>query len=123
MSDTSFEFNGAEYSLKRYPFNDKSQLRAWDSADSYLLNETLTRLNEDTKLCIIHDNFGALSLPLLSYEPICYTDSWMSREALLLNAKQNHKAAPVLATDVDSLVKLQQKPNLIIGRVPNLNLN
>ena len=118
MSETTFEFNGDVYTLKRYPYHSKSQLRAWDSADRYLLNETLARLSENTKLCILHDNFGALSIPLLPYEPVCYVDSWMSREALLLNAKENQKITPEFETDVDSLVKLAFRPNLIIGRIP-----
>ncbi|MBT8448759.1 MAG: methyltransferase [Gammaproteobacteria bacterium] len=118
MSETTFEFNGDVFTLKRYPYHNKSQLRAWDSADRYLLNETLPRLSKNTKLCILHDNFGALSTPLLSYEPVCYTDSWMSREALLLNARENQKITPEVETDVDSLVKRAHRPNLIIGRIP-----
>ena len=118
MSETSFEFNGDSYTLKRYPFHTKSQLRAWDSADTYLLNETHKHLNDETKLCIVHDNFGALSLPLVSYSPICYGDSWMSREALLLNAKENQITPPKFETDLKSLVNIEVRPNLIIGRVP-----
>ena len=118
MTEILFELGEAAYTLKRYPFQNKSQLRAWDSADQYLLKETLSRLNSETKLCIVHDNFGALSLPLVPYKPVCYTDSWMSREALLLNAQANQIIPPEIETNVDSLVKSTQRPNLIIGRVP-----
>ena len=118
MSEISFESSGDIYTLKRYPYNSKSQLRAWDSADIYLLNETQARLSDETKLCVLHDNFGALSIPLLSHAPVCYLDSWMSREALLLNAKENNKEPPEIVTDVETLIKQPTKPNLIIGRVP-----
>ena len=120
MSEITFEFNDDVFKLKRFPYHKKSQLRAWDSADEYLLNETHSRLNEKTHLCIVHDNFGALSIPLLPYKPVCYLDSWMSREALLKNAEDNQQAPPEVVTDIDSLVKRTPKPNLIIGRVPKL---
>lgn len=118
MSETCFEFNGEAHTLKRYPYHSKSQLRAWDSADIYLLNEVQSCLSSETNLCIIHDNFGAISLSLSPHNPVCYLDSWMSREALLLNANENQKMPPEVITDITALVNRTQKPNLIIGRVP-----
>ena len=118
MSEICFENSGDVYTLKRYPYNRNSQLRAWDTADKYLLNLTIPRLDRETELCVLHDNFGALSIPLLSYEPVCYFDSWMSREALMLNAIENNKNPPEVVTDIDELVQRPLTPNLIIGRVP-----
>ena len=64
-----------EFALTRYPQQHRKELRAWDSADVYLLG-TVSKLNVDfDRLGILHDSFGALSTVLADYNPIVYTDS------------------------------------------------
>lgn len=110
---------GKTYELKRYPFNPKSQLKAWDAADEYLLSEIQDLLRDTTRLCIVNDNFGTLSTVLSEYHPVCYGDSWMSREAMRRNREANDiEHAPSFEPNIKDLVQNKAKPNLIIGRVP-----
>ena len=114
-----FETLGKRYILQRYPFKKNSELRAWDAADQYLLN-TLTELNIDlTGLCILNDNFGALTIPLLEHQPICYSDSWLSREAIYTNINANDldKSLHFLPA-IDELKNHTPATPLIIGRIP-----
>jgi 16S rRNA G1207 methylase RsmC len=120
-STTKISFRDQEYLLRRYPYEKRSQLKAWDAADNYLLSVVDEMAGEFSRLCIVHDNFGALTLPLLNYEPICYGDSWMSLEAVRLNIKANSNTQDKelnFETDLDKLVKSSDVPDLIIGRVP-----
>jgi len=86
-----------EYTLNRYPATSDQQLRAWDAADEYILqhldslieNEQL-ELNNSSKVLIINDAFGALSVALSSYQPISFSDSFLSHQAMIQNAEINH---------------------------------
>ncbi len=113
---------GHSYELQRYPVDKRSQLRAWDAADSYLLNIIADMEAEFSGLCIVHDNFGALTLPLLKHKPLCHGDSWMSLEAARCNLSRNQDACQSAVLDfessLDDLVKREERPDLVIGRVP-----
>ena len=117
-TDHFFNALGKNYTLLRYPINKKSELRAWDTADQYLL-DMLSEFNSDLNgICIINDSFGALTLPLLKHNPICYSDSWLSREALYNNIEANglSKTLSFLST-IDQLDN-HPSPHIIIGRIP-----
>lgn len=107
------------FQLERYPFKHNSELRAWDAADVYLLN-TLEKLNiELNNIVILNDNFGALTLPLLSHSPLVYNDSWLAREALFQNIKRNQLSESL--TFFSSIESLKEQPiigKMIIGRAP-----
>lgn len=110
--------------LKRYPFYANSQLRAWDAADLYLLSEAKQRLEgsgAEAGLCIVHDQFGALTLPLFNYRPIVYGDSWLSFEAIRRNMDDNclDNSHLVSQTSFD-LLSAMPRPDLVIGRVPKM---
>lgn len=107
------------YSLNRYPHKEKDDLRAWDAADLYLLN-ILAELDTDlSNICIINDNFGALTIPLLQYQPICYSDSWLSKEAIYQNiALNNGEKTLRYLTNIEELSHHANTANIIIGRVP-----
>ncbi len=110
---------GKSFTLQRYPYKKNDELRAWDSADLYLLNTLTERGPSLSNLCIINDNFGALTLPLLQYKPICYSDSWLSKEAIYQNIFQNNldKSLSFLST-IEDLKTHHNSTQLIIGRVP-----
>lgn len=114
-----FETHGKSYELQRYPFKKNSELRAWDSADHYLLN-TLSELEIDLNgICIINDNFGALTLPLLEHKPLCYSDSWLSREAIYNNIEANDANKYLdFINLIDELATRPPLASIIIGRVP-----
>lgn len=112
------------YTLKRYPFHAASQLRAWDAADHYLLSEVEKRLNSANgakPLCIVNDQFGALTLPMLCHQPLVYSDSWLSFEALRRNIASNG-LDNANVTPLYSLEDLAAAPSpaLVIGRVPKI---
>lgn len=107
------------YTLTRYPQRHRRELRAWDTADLYLLNTLSPLLPTIETICILNDNFGALTLPLAELNPLCYGDSWMSRRALELNSKVNHM--PLNINFEESLAALtthHPPPSCVIGRVP-----
>ncbi len=114
-----FETDQGRFSLQRYPRQKNSQLKAWDAADAYLLN-TLSEQNlADKKLLIVHDNFGALSLPLLPFSPMVYGDSWMSEQAVRQNLIANGIEAEIdFESSLETLLARDTKPECIVGRVP-----
>lgn len=78
-----------EFELERIPPNP--QLQAWDAADQYLLNRLaeLQILTQQSRLLILNDNFGALSVALADYQPVMVNDSFLSRQALSRNLQLN----------------------------------
>lgn len=119
---TTFTASKGSYELRRYPFEKRSQLRAWDAADSYLLDLLSEMEGGFERLCIVHDNFGALTIPLSRYKPVCYGDSWMSFEATRLNLEANETVIDDkgfdFESDLECLIQRSESPDLIIGRVP-----
>ena len=117
--DDQLHIFNERYSLKRYPAQHQKELRAWDTADLYLLRELSVVSPEVKHLAIINDKFGALTLPLSALNPLCYGDSWMSRRATELNLKLNRLDAPwVFEESLDQLSAHHPPPHYVIGRVP-----
>ena len=89
--DTLFQSPFGPFQLQRYPVRNKETLRAWDSADEYVLQhlEESELLHEDTSLLIINDGFGGLSIPLNKFQPVVISDSYLSMQAISLNARNN----------------------------------
>lgn len=87
-----FESSFGSFQLQRYPARKKETLRAWDSADEYLLQhlEENKLLQEDTSVLILNDSFGALSVTLNAFQPVVITDSYMTTQAISNNAKINN---------------------------------
>ena len=88
---TKFDNNYHSILLKRYPISKNNSLQAWNAADSYLLEylQSNFSLEENNKILIVNDAFGALTLSLNYFNPISLTDSFMSRKAIELNAQTN----------------------------------
>ncbi len=76
------------FNLKRWPQNN---LRAWDAADEYLLSELeiQQRLQQQNRILILNDGFGALSVALNQYRPTSISDSYMAQSACLENIRLN----------------------------------
>jgi len=81
-----------DLSLSRFPRRRKETLRAWDAADEYLLQKIHQDelLNEQSRILIINDAFGALALSLQGYNPSFISDSWLSHQGTLANAADNN---------------------------------
>ncbi len=103
--ETLFQSPFGEFNLQRYPVRKKETLRAWDAADEYLLQHLAEKnlLQEDTSLLIVNDGFGALSLPLNKFQPVVVSDSYLSTQAIRLNAHKNAIDEDVI-TVIDSLL-------------------
>ena len=110
---TQMQTSFGSYRLQRYPVRKKETLRAWDSADEYLLQylEEKKLLQTDTSLLIINDSFGGLSLPLNKFQPVVITDSYLSMQALQLNM-QNNDVDEDSITVIDSLVTPESTLNV-----------
>ncbi|MEH6650711.1 MAG: methyltransferase [Motiliproteus sp.] len=92
-----------DFTLQRYPYDERDTLRAWDAADEYLLNHLAEQFGEKLPVpMILNDNFGALSVALGSVSaPVesngqpntaaAYfnSDSFIAHQALVHNLKLN----------------------------------
>ncbi|MEM7326894.1 MAG: methyltransferase [Actinomycetota bacterium] len=88
--------------LLRHPYRPRSNLRAWDAADAYLLRH----LAEDRPmgpLLVVNDGFGALTAGLRAAEPVTTADTTMAEVAILENLDRNGLAAVTVIPAVDGL--------------------
>jgi 16S rRNA (guanine1207-N2)-methyltransferase len=75
--------------LHRLPERRRETLRAWDAADLYLLREYAALGEGGRPPLVVNDAFGALTLPLWSQQPASWSDSELSRRAVLANRARN----------------------------------
>ena len=85
----NFQTSQGEFELERCPQND--QLQAWDAADEFLLSylDELQVLTRDTRILILNDAFGSLSVALAGHSVYAWNDSLMSQTALRDNLQRN----------------------------------
>jgi len=85
------EIPQGQFTLNRYPVRQNEQLRAWDAADEYLLLHLHEQdlLTDSSKILILNDAFGALSVILSEYSPSSVSDSYVSHQAIIENASVN----------------------------------
>ena len=81
-------YEDQEFALGRWPLRRNVPLRAWDTADLYLLNELADA--DPGLLLVVNDTFGALAVPLHSRAPIVWSDSHLTRLALHHNLATNN---------------------------------
>ncbi len=96
------------FQLQRYPQDKKQTLRAWDAADEYLLqylHELEYPLNERSRILIINDGFGALSIALHPFKPDIQLDSCLAEQGLIKNAQLNN-------IDIDQCHRLNSTQSL-----------
>ncbi len=88
---TTFKTALGSYEIRRLPQRKQELLRAWDAADEYLLEYLHSQglLNENSRLLIINDSFGALAVALHRFHPFAVSDSWLSQQATQLNLETN----------------------------------
>jgi len=107
------------FTLNRYPVRRNDQLRAWDAADEYILLylQEQALLNDSSKILILNDAFGALSIALAPYKPCTISDSFVSHQGIIGNAKIN-KIDPQYITQQNNFQPLSDVFNLIIIKIP-----
>jgi len=108
-----------QFTLNRYPVRKNDQLRAWDAADEYILLHLHEQklLGDSSKVLILNDAFGALSIALASYRPCTISDSFVSHQAIIENARIN-KIDPKIMTLQNSLQPLSGIVDLVIIKIP-----
>jgi 23S rRNA (guanine1835-N2)-methyltransferase len=106
-----------EFELTRYPVDPRDQLRAWDAADEYLLQE-LPEVSGT--VVILADRWGALTTALADRNPIQITDSFLTQQATRDNLQRNGRPAVRPTTTQD---EPPDRIDALLVRVPkNLSL-
>ncbi|MFY0676318.1 MAG: methyltransferase [Neptuniibacter sp.] len=105
--------------LNRFPRRNKDQLRAWDAADEYLLQQVRSDdlLSEQSRVLVVNDLFGALSLSLHQYQTTVISDSWLTLQGILANAEDN-KIPEEGVQFCNSLEQPQGKFDLVLIKIP-----
>src|SRR5690606_41591147 len=85
MTSEVLEFAGQQLTLAR-PGNDGQVLRAWDAADELLLEEARLWVTAKSRVLVVDDQFGALTLGLSDHAPVSVADSAALDKALTANA-------------------------------------
>ena len=108
-----------EFKLARYPYNKKTLLRAWSAADEYLLNHLFdNELAVDSKMLIVNDGFGALTVSLAKHNDITvWTDSWLSQEGLRQNLTNNELSVDNIKI-INSVDAPEGKYDLVLLKIP-----
>ena len=80
-----------KFYLSRYPKRKNELLRAWDAADEYLCNHIAESqlACDSSRLLILNDSFGALSVALNRTAPTMMTDSFLAQKGALENYAAN----------------------------------
>lgn len=97
--------------IKRYPLRKNDPLQGWDSADELILEHLQSLDLTGKKLLIINDHFGALSCNLSHFNPVVYTDSFVSMKAILMNG--NNVIKPI-----HKLTSLEGTFDIVLMRIP-----
>ena len=93
------------FQFQRLPLRTNDTLRAWDAADEYLLNYFFEKQASEgkalrpTSLLIVNDSFGALSVPLAHFNPVVWSNSWLTHAGVRHNAQLN-------STDISGVVQV-----------------
>lgn len=102
------------FRLARWPVQRDDPLRAWDTADQYLLEAVADRPG---RLLVFNDRFGALTVPLAGRAPTVWSDSHLTRLALAANLEANGQEI-----DACVFVPASETPagpfDLVIARFP-----
>ncbi len=108
-----------EFYLARYPKRKKEQLRAWDAADELVLNHIHEQswLDTETRLLIINDSFGALSIALADYTPEMSSDSYLAIQGSRANLNANGMDVSTVSFH-SSMDKLQGSYDRVVIKIP-----
>ena len=73
--------------LGRHPYDSTPNLQAWNAADELLLGYAKDHFTPDSRVLVLNDTFGALSVALLKggHRVVHSTDSSLSQRAVLSN--------------------------------------
>jgi 23S rRNA (guanine1835-N2)-methyltransferase len=117
--ETTMQVPQGCFTLQRRPRRRHELLRAWDSADEYLLREVAERIQADTdmRVLVVNDSFGALAVALAPLAPQMWSDSFLSQLATRDNLLANG-IDPAGVTLLNSLEQPAGPVDLVLIRVP-----
>ncbi len=97
--------------IERYPLRKNDLLQAWDAADELILEHLRGEDLSGKRLLIINDLFGALSCGLADFNPITYTDSFVSWMGIFRNSDERIRP-------LSSLDEIEGEFDYVIIRIP-----
>lgn len=108
-----------KFHLERYPERKNDPLRAWDAADAYLLRELHEKetLQQQQRLLIINDGFGALSVALANFQPQTMSDSYLAYLGAQHNLQKNNLSVDLI-NNLTSLDQLDGPLDLVLIKIP-----
>ena len=118
MNDEILATAFGQYTLSRFPKQKNNPLRAWDAADEYLLSylDTQSILKHCSRILIINDSFGALTLSLHAYSVQNWSDSFLSHQACLNNFKAND--CPDIPSLISSIAAPKGLFDIVLIKIP-----
>ncbi len=114
-----YETPFGDFNLIRIPDTDKN-LQAWNAADLYILRQLAEWVQsgkldlKKSKILIMNDAFGALSVPLSQFSCDSYSDSVVSHDATVLNIKNNCPENLENLTLIKSTDNIEKKYDLVL---------
>jgi 23S rRNA (guanine1835-N2)-methyltransferase len=105
------------FNLARYP--ERINMRAWDSADEYLLDE-IHELDLDLtqrRIVVVNDSHGALTCALSGYETFSWSDSILAEDATRRNLEANG-VDPADITQLASTDPLPDDIGVVLIKIP-----
>lgn len=95
-----FVISAGDFDLRRYPSRKDELLKAWNSADSLLVEQVLELDVESASMLVVNDDQGALVTALAP--AALWTDSAVSIIAVKENCLRNGLEAPRIISSVES---------------------
>ncbi|MFT7265189.1 MAG: 23S rRNA (guanine1835-N2)-methyltransferase [Halioglobus sp.] len=99
-SDTHFITSAGKFELQRYPSRKEEPLKAWNSADTLLVEQVLELGAERLSILVVNDDHGALAAALRPAG--LWTDSALSIIAIHQNCVRNHFEVPAIISSIDT---------------------
>jgi len=118
-TETTMRVPQGRFALRRRPRRRRESLRAWDSADEYLLREVAEQAppDGDARVLVVNDSFGALAVALAPWAPQAWSDSFLGQQATRDNLQAN-SIDPAAVTLLNSLQQPAGPVGLVLIRVP-----
>ncbi len=91
--ETTFEVPHGTFELHRVPPSEDPNLRAWDAADTLVLEHLHEAGVTGDRWLLVNDGFGALGVALAEHGPQSWSDSFLSHRATEHNLVANGASA------------------------------
>lgn len=108
--------HNTSFLIERYPLSDNKSLKAWSSADEYILNYLEEENITISKPIIYNDRFGFLSTLLHQYKPTLICNYKSQEKAILKNATKNSISEHIQLVNPFELNELNRK--LAVIKIP-----